>query len=93
VSGRIEWSVVRTVELGGHPRTRRTKHSAHGRELPTPAALMIAQLPPDPGFYLLYLDVDGNEMTDTYHDAVGGALAQAQWEFDLTESEWVGRVG
>ena len=59
-----------------------------GPELPTPSALMIAQLPTDRGYYLLYLDEQGNEITDTYHDSLEKAVEQAKWEFQVEPDEW-----
>lgn len=49
---------------------------------------MIAQLLPDPGYYLLYLDESGEEITDTYHDSLEKALDQAKWEFNVEPDEW-----
>jgi hypothetical protein len=49
---------------------------------------MIAQLPPDEGFYLLYLDANGDEITDTYHESLEKALSQAKWEFNVEVDEW-----
>jgi hypothetical protein len=34
------------------------------------------------------LDSSGNEITDTYHDSLEDALAQANWEFDIEFDEW-----
>lgn len=59
-----------------------------GPELPAPHALMIAQLSPDPGYLLLYLDETGEEITDTYHDSLEEALDQAKWEFNVKPDEW-----
>lgn len=59
-----------------------------GPELPAPHELVIAQLPPDEGYYLLYLDEKGDEITDTYHESLEKALAQAKWEFDVDVEEW-----
>jgi hypothetical protein len=56
--------------------------------LPPPAELRIVQYPNDPGFYLLYYDRDGQEMTDTYHDSLEEAMAQAEWEFEARKGEW-----
>jgi hypothetical protein len=50
--------------------------------------LAITQFPPDPGFYLLYLDEAGGETTDTYHERIEDAMAQAHWEFGVESSEW-----
>src|SRR5688500_12298327 len=59
-----------------------------GPDLPAPHALMIAQLSPDPGYLLRYLDEDGEEITDTYHDSLEQALDQAKLEFNVEPDEW-----
>lgn len=71
-----------------HSPTGKTRHWSGGALLPPPAELRIAQYPSDPGFYLLYCDGDGREMTDTYHDSLEEAMAQAEWEFETKEGEW-----
>jgi hypothetical protein len=81
-----------------HVPTGRTRHTeatwsdekglVRGAALPTPHELMIAQLPPDEGYYLLYLDERGGEITDTYHESLENALAQAKWEFNIEFDEW-----
>jgi hypothetical protein len=38
--------------------------------------------------YLLYLEVAGQETTDTDHEAIEAALRQAHWEFGVTPEEW-----
>jgi hypothetical protein len=50
--------------------------------------LVIAQLPPDGGYYLLYLNNQGDELTDTYHETLDKALNQAKWEFEIEPDEW-----
>ena len=40
------------------------------------------------GYYLLYLDSEGNELTDTYHDTLESAFDQAEWEFRVQPAEW-----
>ena len=59
-----------------------------GSELPAPHSLMIAQLLPDPGYLLLYLDEEGEEITDAYHESLEQALDQATWEFNVEPDEW-----
>ncbi|HKY28590.1 MAG TPA: hypothetical protein VJM12_11690 [Pyrinomonadaceae bacterium] len=80
-----------------HVPTGRTRHTqgawtseglVRGAQLPVPYKLMIAQIPPDEGYYLLYLDQQGNEITDTYHNSLEEAVAQAKWEFDVQADEW-----
>ncbi len=81
--------LLRCVQLGGqHQPTGRTRHYRGGSRLPAPAQLQIVQYPDDPGYYLLYLDEFGEELTDTYHDTLEEALHQAEWEFRVKLEEW-----
>lgn len=93
-----DYLIHRRVTLKSrHAPTRKTHHFLsslgddgliRGPELPAPHALMIAQLRPDQGFYLLYLNEKGNEITDTYHESLEKALSQAKWEFNVELEEW-----
>jgi hypothetical protein len=94
-----EYLIHRRITLKPHHRsTGRTRHTSAtisdegelilGPELPPPHALMIAQLLSDPGYYLLYLDEDGEEITDTYHESLEKAVNQAKWEFNVEPDEW-----
>ncbi len=56
--------------------------------MPKPFSLAIAQRGADPGYYLLYLDEHGEEMTDTYHDNRDSAFEQAKFEFGVTKEAW-----
>jgi len=62
--------------------------------LPAPAELRIVQedVPRNgishSGFYLLYLDDNNAEMTDTWHETLEDAMAQAEWEFQVQPEEW-----
>jgi hypothetical protein len=71
-----------------HTPTGRTRHLAGGEVLPAPSELRIVQYLNDPGYYLFYCDDTGKELTDTYHDSVEGAMAQAEWEFEVGKHEW-----
>lgn len=80
---------LKKVELQGRfTPTGKTRHFIGSQRAPTPTTLMIGQEEGDPGFYLLYLDSSGNEITDTYHDTVSKAMEQANWEFSVDESDW-----
>jgi len=62
----------------------------HGESvLPTPQSLEIAKYPDVSGYYLFYLDGNFEQLTDTFHDDLKSAFAQAEWEFGVKESEWV----
>lgn len=81
---------IMQVVLGlQHRPTGRTRHFRNAVLLPVPASLRIAQFPGDTGYYLLYLDSHGNEMTDTHHESVEAAMAQASFEFNVRPEEWV----
>ena len=81
--------IYREIDLGQkHKPTGKTKHYRGAGELPKPAHLKIVRYSGDPGYLLLYLDKDGNEMTDTYHETLEDALEQANWEFGIEAEEW-----
>jgi hypothetical protein len=83
------YDVLWTVELSaGHLPTGKTTHYAAGEILSPPHSLQITRYKDDAGYYLLYLDETGMEMTDTYHDDVESAMAQAEWEFGVKADEW-----
>ena len=71
-----------------HKPTGKTSHYRNNEKLPVPSSLKIAKFKDDEGFYLLYLDAEGNELTDTHHETLEGALAQATWEFGVKPDEW-----
>lgn len=68
--------------------TGRTTHWLYGDVLPEPRALLISQREGDPGFYLNYLDGHGESQTNTYHDTLDGAFAQAEFEFAIRREDW-----
>jgi hypothetical protein len=81
--------VLRQVRLSDkHKPTGGTRHYKGSEVLPPASQLWIARYPDDLGYYLLYLDANGNELTDTYHDSLDEAIAQASWEFNVQPSEW-----
>lgn len=71
-----------------HKATGLVKHFEGINQLPRPDKLQIIQFRNDKGFYLLYLDIKDNELTDTYHDSVLKAMQQAKYEFGILENEW-----
>jgi hypothetical protein len=42
----------------------------------------------DGAFYLFYFDSNGNRLTDTWHETVERAKAQARFEFEIEEHDW-----
>ena len=84
-----ELILLRRLRLGPlHRPTGKTRH-LHGSELlPLPSELRIVKYFDGSGFYLFYCDGTGKEFTDTYHDTLECALAQAEWEFGVKEGDW-----
>ena len=65
-----------------------TLHCTGRAEPLFPSSLQIVHIGDDPGFYLLYLDDSGVEMTDTYHDSLSRAMDQANLEFRIEPDDW-----
>ena len=63
--------------------TNATRHVINGVPFERAAALAIAQYEEvaSPSHYLFYLSDDGAVMTDTAHDSLEAALAQAEFEY------------
>ncbi len=83
------YEVLQRVTLGmRHEPTGKTRHYHGAVLLPSPTELRIVKYPEDAGFYLLHFDAEGAELTDTYHDTLEDAQAQAEWEFQIAPAEW-----
>ena len=68
--------------------TKKVSHYVFGEPVEQIYGLQIVSYPDDSGYYLLYLDKNGQEITDTYHDTIESAIDQATFEFRLKRSEW-----
>lgn len=73
--------VLRVADLCDARPTGSTKHFGPRGELPGFSALALARYGEDDGVYLFYCDEAWNVVTDTYHDDLEGAVAQAEYEF------------
>jgi hypothetical protein len=71
-----------------HSPTGKTRHLFGDKVLPAPAELRIVRYRDDPGYYLFYCDISGKEITDTYHESLAKAMAQAEFEFQTKEGDW-----
>lgn len=69
----------------------RTRHQSGASPVPRPAKLQIVRF--DCEVYLLHLDAEGNELTDTCHDSIEAAVRQADFEFDVRADDWVALAG
>ena len=61
--------------------TGKTRHLRGGARLGPASALAVAKYEDGEGYYLFYLDDEGRVMTDTWHESVDRALAQADVEY------------
>lgn len=92
-------SVLRFAVVDGDVRpTGATKHLyativdgelVPGRPMASFAALVIVRYKSDAGYYLIYLNDAGEEMTDTWHETLEDALNQAEHEYEGIASKWV----
>jgi hypothetical protein len=78
--------------------TGATRHSfgtiLEGELVPGPpmapfAALAIVQYEGEDAYYLLYLDSDWEEVTDTWHQTVDAAKRQAEFEYEGITAKWI----
>jgi len=83
-----EQSIAHIVLTNEHEATGNCRHYKVGEVLPDPHQLRIVQYDAGGGFYLLYLDYNGEELTDTFHDTLDAALQQAEWEFRVPPAAW-----
>lgn len=73
-----------------HHRLGNTKHYINGKIYDKlPCELKILEYENVKGFYLIHFDEHGDEITNTFHENVQGALNQAEFEFGINENEWI----
>ena len=72
---------------GRHQPTGATKHWVGGaRQGPASGLAVCAG---GSGYYLFYCDARWEPVTDTWHDSVEDAMAQAEFEYAGTAGTWV----
>ena len=91
-SSMANWITLFQVSLGNqHKPTGNTTHwlvGPGGREpFPPFTRLEICQYEGDDGYYLLYYPEKGSG-TDTWHKSVEDAMHQAEFEFNVSASDW-----
>lgn len=52
-------------------------------------SLVVCQFPNDNGYYLLYFDDKGEEITDTWHETLEDAKDQAEYEYPGITNIWI----
>jgi hypothetical protein len=73
--------VLRIADVSTMPSTGLTRHVVRGEVVKGFAALAIARYDGEAGVYLFYCDADWSAITDTYHETIEQAIAQARFEF------------
>jgi hypothetical protein len=80
--------VLQFASLARSQPSGKTRHGAGGVEASLFAAVAIARYEDDPSnVYLFYCDRSWNVVTDTSHEDVAAAIAQANFEFGLLRFE------
>jgi hypothetical protein len=88
------WSLYRVELTAHHRQPDRTKHalvnSSGKHDFPPFKFLTICGQDDttDQGYYLMYVPETGPG-TDTWHQTLEDAMAQAEWEFGVTRDEWM----
>lgn len=84
-----DYIVLNHVVLGSpNAPTGKTQHYAGSQAIPAASLLKIARYADEEGCYLLHFDNAGNELTDTFHESVEEAMAQAEWEYQVKSGDW-----
>lgn len=70
--------------------TEKVRHATHGADSIDIASQVawVELEPADAAFYLLYFNANGDRLADTWHESAEQAKAQAQFEFEIEESDW-----
>jgi len=72
-----------------HVTSGRTKHLVGGVPAPRPHALAIARYDDAHGVYLFACDQAWKTVTDTWHQSIDDAKAQAEFEHAGTVNTWI----
>jgi hypothetical protein len=81
--------VLRRLTLAArHRRTGNTRHYGPPGELPPPVELQIVRYSDALGYYLFYMNEEGVEQSDTWHETMDGAMDQAEFEFKVRRNDW-----
>lgn len=80
----LRWSVIDDR----HQPTGRCRQVVAGRLQGAAAGLAICKYDSEDGFYLFGCDGDWNTVTDTWHETLEGAIAQAEFEYSGVSETW-----
>lgn len=79
--------VLQVANLDEAVPTGATRHVVRGEEVQDFAWIAIARYEEEPGVYLFYCGADWEPITDTFHESLEDAVAQAEFEFGPLEFE------
>lgn len=88
IEGELDMLVLAEASLAEFKSTAHTAHTFGGRPVDTPAWLRLARFEGSADIYLLYLNANLEELTDTWHGSVESALRQAEAEFGVRREHW-----
>jgi len=74
---------------GRHRHTGKTKQIVDGVLLSPESALVICQYEGETSFYLFGCDAQWNSLSDTWHETLEAAKAQAEFEYEGVATTWV----
>ncbi len=72
-----------------HRFTGNTRQIVGGRLIGALAGLAICQYQEESAFYLFGCDCDWKVVTDTWHQSIEDAKAQAEFEYEGVEKTWI----
>jgi hypothetical protein len=72
----------------GVQRTGKTVHRRAGAEMPPFRGLVIVEESVGGPYYLLYCDDEWQSLTDTWHETLEDAKAQAAFEYEGISQAW-----
>ena len=84
--------IKRVILKPNHIETGQTKRNWYGKTMPRPFMLKIVENDGD-GYLLFYCDETGEEMDDTWAETIEGAMAQAEFEYQVKPEEWQNAKG
>jgi hypothetical protein len=80
--------VLKIARIFPAAHTGNTRHTVAGNPVAPASRLAIARYPGQPGYYLFYCDEAWSVMTDTWHESMENAEAQAEFEYTGSKNAW-----
>jgi hypothetical protein len=81
--------VLRAARLFPAAHTGKTRHEVAGEPVKPASRLAIVRYPDESGFYVFYCDAAWSVLTDTWHESIEAAVAQAEFEYTGSSNAWI----